>query len=761
MVLINNVRAKREEQSVKTGAPPLVGPGRYSPKENPYDRNKDERNVPFESLSDRPNVARQQSTINAPGPGTYVVRREMTDPATKVESKARFIESSASAFRARSPQIASKVMMKESPGPAADYDICADLIKPLQVKKDSKHGLASISYSKSQCSMPPTRDPKEMKFKGREVDVRNSIAGDQMGPSDIAYDGKMPLSMSRLNQVANFHASPTQRGLFEHSASIDNKCPPYDFPAPGEYLTDGKLERGPISPFMSKSPQVPSMGNTQDIPGPGTYTGDVENEFLRDLSSPNSHPLTNASNRSTSERSQSWQLLSHPFTHPEYVYKVPGPGTYPNPPGFHGSKIRRARSQPDVIDVRKFHAVHQPHQVVSLRDSEGLKLHGFDCGDVRPMHKNDKGNGVPSLAYNVEDSMGQSIMSNLKEPAKIGKKGPFGSQSERFQHFVKYNGFVHNEPPKPQCPGPGEHQDLTKAPPLSNMKGEHSVCGFRSQQERLPKDPLRDKGTKPDPGEYDVCHKVNYRNQFRKAKDDHLSFGSSASRWNPQETFVGQKGNDNPGPGLYKPQLAVGNIPGAAQGYSLRGVGEPKFEGLGPDHQYNTHGSTMHRTTHNVTGQEALQKSQGWSPMEPPNIGGGAGGGISATRARLGHSHGGSGANQLQANEKGWAEDRRLAEKLTASVKKAASKQGWLALTDGSASPSATMEMPPSKPKPPDRRPKSALKQTTNYPESAGPSAAPPMEQTMAFATEVGAEVAAPSAAAAPPPEAAPAAEES
>merc|ERR1719359_562031 len=108
----------------------------------------------------------------------------------------------------------------------------------------------------------------------------------------------------------------------------------------------------------------------KDMPGPGTYA-DAGSWTAEEK------PQAFASVRSTSERSQSWQLLSHPFTHPEYVYKVPGPGTYPNPPGFNAGKIRRTRSTSDVLNDRKFHGVHQPHQVRSLKDSDGLKLASF------------------------------------------------------------------------------------------------------------------------------------------------------------------------------------------------------------------------------------------------------------------------------------------------------------------------------------------------------------------------------------------------
>merc|ERR1711988_772922 len=212
-------------------------------------------------------------------------------------------------------------------------------------------------------------------------------------------------------------------------------------------------------------------------------------------------------------------------------------------------------------------------------------------------------------------------------------------------------------------PGPGEHQSVEKRDATQTqgaLKGESG--SFRSTQDRIPRDPTRDKCQKPEPGTYEPFDKVNYRSPFRRPKNDHLSFGSSASRWNPNETFVGQKFAANPGPGEYDPALAVGNIPGGAKTTTQRGAGEVKHQGLGPG-VYNVHGSTMHRMTYNVSGPEHARKAQGvLRDAEPPNIDGGSGGGIAGTRSRLGQCAGGSGANQLAADEALWNQDRQLQE---------------------------------------------------------------------------------------------------
>merc|ERR1711976_750955 len=129
--------------------------------------------------------------------------------------------------------------------------------------------------------------------------------------------------------------------------------------------------------------------------------------------------------------------------------------------------------------------------------------------------------------------------------------------------------------------------------------------------------------------------KVNYRNKFRRPKVQHLSFGSGGSRWNPNEVFVGKKHIPNPGPGEYSPRLST-NVSLGSIGSTRRDLAAlPPGSSPGPG-QYETHGTTMHLMTYNVSGPEAARRAQGYyqSVMEPPNIGGGAGGGITGTRSR-------------------------------------------------------------------------------------------------------------------------------
>lgn len=620
-------------------------------------------------------MARLQSSTNTPGPGSYAVRREATSPPPHV----RFIAPSASAFRSRGPQISaishcpgsSEFMastIKDNPGPG-EYSTSGNLAKALQVKKDSSHGLASISYSKSMPSMPPKRDPKLQRYSGHETDA--------IGPGD--YDGTIPDSLRRTKVATNFHTSLSQRKPYEQSGVPDG-------PGPGAFRVERDMQKGTTSGFRSEVKQVPSMV-TQDGPGPGTY----EELSVGSMSAPTEDkPLAFSGLRSTSDRSQSWQLLDQPFTHPEYVHKVPGPGHYPARHGFGSEKTRRARSTSDIVDTRKYHGVHQPHQVISLRDTDGLKLWGFDTSDEKC--KPVKDNGVPTANYNIDESMGQSLKAKLREPAKLGRKGPFGSTGERFGK----GSFIEQD--TGPCPGPGQHQNVETKDNFYSLRGEQTVRSFRSGLPRFPRDFSIDNSPMPEPCTYEPSDKVNYRNKFRRARSDHLSFGSGASRWDPNEVVGGQKHSTNPGPGGYNPALVVGNIPGGAKSTCQR-ISKaptpndvPSWKSVGPGH-YNTHGTTMHGMTYNVSGPDAAWRAQGWTKnvMEPPNIGGGAGGGISATRSRLGNGPGGgAGKNTLAHNTAMWEDDAaRRAKKAAAAAK---SKKAPLAIQDGQspvASPSS------------------------------------------------------------------------
>jgi hypothetical protein len=511
--------------------------------------------------------------------------------------------------------------IKDNPGPG-EYNTSGGIALPLQVKKDSNHGLASISYSKSMPSMPPKRDPKLIRYTGR--------GSDRPGPADTKQDA------SRNQRTTDFHASPTQRTLFAHNVSIDNFMPHPGDPAPGLYKTTGEIHRGKgiVSAFKSLTPQVPQPW-LKDGPGPGTYHDEASDGAEEKA-------LPHGSFRSASGRGQSWQSVLHPYTHPDFVYKVPGPGKYPSAHGFAGEKTRRARHSSDPTE-RKFHGVHQPHQMIALRDTDGLKLWGFDTSDERSCNKPDRDNGVPSLAYNIEDSMGQSMKSNIKELGKNGKT-PFTSSADRFaRSFASVS--------TGDCPGPGEHQNIEKKSEFYNMKGEPSASGFRSGTARLPRDPAEKEAMqKPSPGSYEAFDKVNYRNKFRQPKSQHLSFGSGGSRWNPNEVFSGKKHTPNPGPGEYSPRLSVGNVALGNIGSTNRDLSVlPRVRAPGPG-QYDSHGTTMHIMTYNVTGPDAARRAHGYyqNSMEPPNIGGGAGGGITGTRSRLGEAAGGAGANAAQ-----------------------------------------------------------------------------------------------------------------
>lgn len=628
--MLFGTRAERSTGSFDAaGSPPVVGPGRYEHTMSWGD--EEERKVPFTSLTQRPGMHKWGGKTFSPGPGAYKIKgladsarilRPHSSPANPLANPGHL---SASAFRSRGPRISPQitsvggsVFMASSssgnPGPGT-YDTAGTLGRdpgsqlPPETD-DGSHTLQSKSYAKSMPSMPPQRDPKLQRFSGR--------GEDSIGPGE--YDHEIPEAMKMSRSATDFHASPSERNFLQHSVSVDSFMVDPSFPGPGTYNLRGKLKKGMNSAFKSTVPQI--KYDTNDVPGPGTYPVEDENREDSDEKA-----LAFPGLRSASERSDSWQLQAQPFTHPDYVRHVPGPGHYPDKGGFVKQPTRRARSTSSPHQLKKFHAVHQPHQVASLQHNDGLLLTGFSSSNVRDCNRAPKMSDTADPGqYDIEEVESQSLVAGLKQSAKVGKKGIFGSAADRFYGFAL--GGVETG-----GPDPGHYQDQKDYKPSFSGSAK-----MNSSSTRLPKERLTPRAC---PGTYEAFDKVNYRSQFRKPKIKHLSFGSSSTRWNPKETFIGQSFTELPGPGEYDPSLAKGHVKGHFKSTVSRGMeapapgSGPQWKSLGPG-QYQVHGSTLLRKTFNVTGPEAAKRAQGKSsPFEAPNVGGGAGGGIHGTRSRL------------------------------------------------------------------------------------------------------------------------------
>lgn len=85
---------------------------------------------------------------------------------------------------------------------------------------------------------------------------------------------------------------------------------------------------------------------------------------------------------------------------------------------------------------KTFHAVHTPQHQASLRETEALMLTGFTSSVSRDCMVPDKTEPVAEPGtYDRNSAAGQSILANLREPAKVAKAGVFGTTkgSDRFR----------------------------------------------------------------------------------------------------------------------------------------------------------------------------------------------------------------------------------------------------------------------------------------------------------------------------------------
>ncbi|CAJ1339025.1 unnamed protein product [Effrenium voratum] len=365
----------------------------------------------------------------------------------------------------------------------------------------------------------------------------------------------MPQAPEQLLRNTNLKDNPGP-GTYDHEAP--------EMPLPRR-LPGGTGGGGPaLDPpgFGSDSPQTSTTFSSSRLPavffssswspallpGPGTY----------DLKSGDGKQSSSAF-RSTSDR----------FWVPEGGAR-PGPGQYTQPSDLPTEKIRRARSVPDFMG-RKFFGVQNPHQLRSLRETDGLMLGNWGHGPQRPSPASNR--NVAPGSYNPEECMGQSISAKLRHLAKMAQGAAFGGSryGERFQ-----SSGIESVSPGPVLP----HEEVTKA-------GDASGGAFKSGAPRLASP--RSEEELPGPGSYDVVGKPDFRAGWRIAKRDHVSFNSSGQRFENNATDV-------PPPGAYELTSEEGKGCYSFKATATRGVAAPKGH-HGPDPgMYNIAGSLLRKS---------------------------------------------------------------------------------------------------------------------------------------------------------------------
>lgn len=493
----------------------------------------------------RPHVGKLSDAWANPGPGAYAPAR--SSPARGGHS----------ALRSGAPQIspiienvgASEFLPstnRDNPGPA-DYAVphCGSP-HPIHAAADRswKEGApqgekVKLAAAKSHPSIPAeVRETKLMRYTGRE-DHQDAI-----GPADYPVHNVSVESVTRREpRDANFHSSDSVRKLWEPSCSIENVLPDRINPAPGTYKVTKQLTKGTSCTFTSGA-ERPCLDKDPpsklQVPGPGSYTADTL--AVRE------EPLPDPSLRSSSERRGCFRpALDMPYTDPDNVHHVPGPGAYNQlSPAFATGRRARSTSEPSR---RRFHGVHQPAQLTALRGTDGKQLCGFASSDDRPVLKEDVQTTPSPGAYGT----GRTLASDVTGRETIGRKGVFGSTADRASGWAL---AAHSEGGEPAGYKPRRKTQVSQAKTYSPFVSEAP----RFADEKPVGNPIVDWHGTPSPGQYESNKIPDYRSPFRQGKTHHLSFGASGSR--PDAT---SSTSMTPCPGEYNPVKKAARAKGAAK----------------------------------------------------------------------------------------------------------------------------------------------------------------------------------------------------
>lgn len=604
-----------------------VGPGTYSVDAQGW--HAEDVKCGFSSSKRQP-MHRWKSKSVAPSPATYDVRSDMTKPPPDRQRTESQVHKSA--LRSKGPRLGAwrtpgstgflPSTIKDNPGPG-EYDPQVDRISACDIDKMSPkldrsgHAVPILGVSMSAPAIPVLRDPSKAKYTGR--------TGNSLGPGDYEADSmqKPCHVMRKTAPVIDFHASGSEWRLFPPPCSIDFLLPAPSNPGAGTYniKQDIVKGKGTEQPFKSKVPQQIEIKN--DNPGPGTYPKE-------DDAAPAEKEREFPGLRSSTSRSQPewWRPNDkQPLTSPDYL-TVPGPGHYTSASGFFPGEQRRARSSGDILG-RTYHAVHTPALKVALRDSDGASVCVFGSSEEKTNLRQIVKQGVSPGDYDNTEAMGQSMMSNIRSREPIGRKGVFGTcgAKDHGSAFAAKN---------TDQPGPGAYeQGVITADKRYLAPTQPGMASFKNEMVQRP-------GIKPmsagqSPGQYETLgafEAVNYRNPYRKPATQHISFGLSQDRMDKREVFPGTLNLAMPGPGVYDQKVAASSKGGGSKSTDGRMKtprgGNPLSPGM-----YEVRSSLL-KKTFNVAGHTHARRAQGQAPLADTHcVGGGAGGGAAASRARV------------------------------------------------------------------------------------------------------------------------------
>mmetsp|Transcript_76608 Transcript_76608/g.135157 ORF Transcript_76608/g.135157 Transcript_76608/m.135157 type:complete len:649 (+) Transcript_76608:139-2085(+) len=627
---INTSRAERrtdEALMVSQSTSDLVGPGSYEIKTTTKVRQ--ESAVPFDSLQEK-NLNQLSSAAKlTPGPGSYL-STELKDTVMGQDGlPARGI--SQTSFKSKAKRFApvtpgSSVFLESSiaknPGPGTYVDDQTS-------KEKEKPPVAPVkpvleAQDKSLPSMPPMRflPGREPETEAAKADIASLMARhtgeprDMVGPGEYSPDAINLVSTTAPTTVLH-PPSGKVRALWEQTVAIDSTQPDAAFPGPGSYDAQPQQEessaKGAAHRFNSGVP----LPHEQEIreekvgPGPGHY--DISGAIDVTSTSIKERAMALGPDRyrfgSMTER-VGWQRdINQPYKDAYNVRNVPGPGHYSESTMFKDQTANEAEKALPGGRKKKFHGVHHPTIILALQEAEG-PLQAFNSTDDRPCNKEQDQITPAPWQYNREASRGESMNSVLKEKAKVGRKGVFGTCADRF-YGSPLNG-------REGLPDPSF--DGGSAAMGGDQSGQPQIrSSFKSTAPRVSEGAgtgeisvtMVGKFETPAPGAYETTKEPSYRSPFRLPRQEHLSFGASKQRFsNDQDVFAEhQLPLSNPAPGSYDPKH-VPRVPGAPKlkdkRRPLHYMGTAAGVGPGSYFQDGNGDAGMLKKTFNVTTQAPL-----------------------------------------------------------------------------------------------------------------------------------------------------------
>ncbi|CAE8598527.1 unnamed protein product, partial [Polarella glacialis] len=583
---INTSRTPRrtdEFMRLSTSTSEFVAPGSYDIKNKVVT----ESAIPFNSLQEKVLNPMSGTSKITPGPGAYLgqeVCHAESDAQGGAELPGASVASVVFKSKAKrmapttcgaSPFVASSV--EKNPGPGTYSEGAKFGAKKQMNLQPSLRPMQAEEHTPTVPSIPQTRflPGQEPTTEASKADAANLVMRHTGEPRDMVGPGEYSPNSDHLTHrmmpSTTFHrTSGTARHLWEPSVALENTAPPRDVPGPGSYDVrndnEGSMNcRGAAHKFLSKVPMAQDMEHPLKrlMPGPGSYevSGEIE-KMMKQLQERN---VALGGDRyrfgSMTDRVGWTRDVNMPYTDAYHVANVPGPGHYSIPSSTFASdpKSDEAKHVLPGGAKKKFYGVHHPSIVLALQEAEG-PLQAFNSTDDRPCNKPTEQTTPAPWQYRRDDSRGQSMSSDLKEKAKVGRKGVFGSCADRF-HGSPLAG-------RDGLPDPnwdGSNMDDSGAPEMrSSFKSTAprlvDISGSEAQVVKLGNQDT------PAPGAYDI-KEPNYRSPFRVPRQDHLSFGSSKTRFvdGKQDVFQGhQMPLTNPSSGIYDPQKAgSGHVVGA------------------------------------------------------------------------------------------------------------------------------------------------------------------------------------------------------